>query len=286
MGESSANKRTRWTNESNEKVAQMNIDYQKEYNAQVFQREDNANQRAVADMRAAGLNPLANYAAAGSGGVAAAPQSNMHYEQGESKLQEALANLQAGTSIAESLQNIGLGAQQMQMNKEALTGQQLVNQQQRYANMYDKMTLVDRANQQKFSSANLQASYERAQYDNDYRRYYGIHEGDSPDTIRAKIIATNIIKSDDLSGYGSSFATGIIGADGNPIEFASSANGWSKSDLDSHKLQQTISAVYGEVSDKVLDSVKELLQARLGASRQSQNHQHYDYSNRNTYIQN
>lgn len=287
MGESSSNKRTKWTNESNEKVAQMNIDYQKEYNAQVFQREDNANQRAVVDMRAAGLNPLANYAAAGAGGVAAAPQSNMHYEQGESKLQEALANLQAGTSIAESLQNIGLGAQQMQMNKEALTGQQLVNQQQRYANMYDRMSLIDRVNQQKFTSANLQASYERAQYDNDYRRYYGIHEGDSPDTIRAKIIATNIIKSDNLSDYGSGFATGFVDSNGNSIEYPTAANsGWSQSDIDSHKLQQTVSAVYGEVSDKVLDSVKDLLKARLGASRQTQNHQHYDYSNRNTYIQN
>lgn len=255
MGEGSETKRTKLTNASNEKVAQMNIDYQKEYNAQVFQREDTANQRAVADMRAAGLNPLANYSPSGSGGVAAAPQSNMHYESGNSKLMENLQALQAGTSIAESLQNQALGLQQMQQNDAALQGQRLLNQSQSMANEYDKMTLLDRVNQQKYSSISLQQSVSRAQYDYDYRRYYGIHEGDDIDTIRAKIIATNILKANpdeigDYSGYKSGYGDIQIN------EFTSPYIG---TDTRLHNLQQNISASYGEVSDKVMKIVDSIL---------------------------
>lgn len=263
MGEGSETKRTKLTNESNEKVAQMNIDYQKEYNAQVFQREDTANQRAVADMRAAGLNPLANYSPSGSGGVAAAPQSNMHYESGNSKLMENLQALQAGTSIAESLQNQALGLQQMQQNSAALQGQKLLNQSQSMANQYDRMTLIDRANQQKFSSASMQQSVARAQYDYEYRKYYGIHEGDDIDTIRAKIIATNLLKTNpDTLNYSSGYRSGY-----GDTEINESFSPYRDSDdKHLHNLQNMLSASYGEVSDKVTSLVDSLIKQRLKIS--------------------
>lgn len=61
---------TKWTNDTNEKIAKQNLNYQREYNQTVWQREDtnnainrqredSAQQRAVADARAAGLSPLA-----------------------------------------------------------------------------------------------------------------------------------------------------------------------------------------------------------------------------------
>lgn len=272
MGESSETKRTRLENESNEKVAQMNIDYQKEYNAQVFQREDTANQRAVADMRAAGLNPLANYSPSGSGGVSSAPQSNMHYESGNSKLMENLQALQAGTSIAESLQNQALGIQQMQQNDAALQGQRLLNQSQSYANMYDRMSLIDRVNSQKFTSANLQQEYKRAVYDYSYRRYYGIHEGDDKDTIQAKIIARNLVDSG--YSYDDGFASGHVSANGEVFEYGLNALNDSDKTLDKSKLLNTIGASYGQVSDKVMGIVQSILSKSNVTNNRNESHTH------------
>lgn len=275
MGDSSETKRTKLTNQSNEKVAQMNIDYQKEYNAQVFNREDTANQRAVADMRAAGLNPLANYSPSGSGGVSSAPQSNMHYESGNSKLMENLQALQAGTSIAESLQNQALGLQQMQQNSAALEGQKLLNQSQSYANMYDRMSLTDRVLADKYNSASIQNAYKRAEYDYNYRRYYGIHEGDDKDTIQAKIIARSLVDS----GYSddSGFVSGHLLDDGSPIQYSL---GSTRDDLSKAHLLNSVSASYGQVSDKVMSIVNSILSKSDKISNKYNNSTHNDHGNK------
>lgn len=261
MGEGSETKRTKMTNQSNEKVAQMNIDYQKEYNQQVFDREDTANQRAVADMRAAGLNPLANYAPLGSGGVSAAPQSNMQYQTGESKLQEQLNALQSGLSIAESLQNQGLGIQQMQQNDAALKSANL-------ANRFAAQTYGDRVLMEKYRNFSSQLDLKRANYDYAYRRYYGIHDGDDADTIRAKVLARQFI--DNKSGSDSTFETGYY----HP---KSDMEVYSTVDLDSgldNDLQK-FAAAYGELSDKVLDGARDIVQSYLkgakGAKKFSKN---------------
>lgn len=263
MGDSAETHRTKLTNESNEKIASQNIEYQKQFNQQVFSREDNANQRAVADMRAAGLSPLANYAASGSGGVAASPQSNMHYETGQSNLQETLAAIESASHIGESMQNQMLGIQQMQQNGEMIKNQRLVNQSQAMQNWYDRSTMIDRVQASKFDNFNKQIDFSRARYDYEYRRYYGIHEGDTPEDIRAKIIARNFVES----AYSPEvFSTGgaYAGFDNKYWQGAHSFD-LSGSDLtpESQKDLYNFSAAYGEISDQVLDRVNELVSSYL-----------------------
>lgn len=254
MGEGSETKRTKLTNESNEKVAQMNIDYAKEYNQQIFHREDTANQRAVEDMRKAGLNPLANYAPSASGGTAVAPQSNMHYETGESKLMENLRVLETGLNIANQFQQQGLGLQQMQQNNASLEAQKI-------ANDYANRTFEDRYIANKYANFNSQLAFKRAHRDYEYRNYYGIYDGDDLDTIRAKIIARNFIDYND--DYSLSYANGAysdsLGHYQSHTEF--------DRELDDNL--QNFSAIYGEISDKVLDTAKDLIKSKLGASKNS-----------------
>ena len=58
--------------QTQEDIANANLEYQKEHNERIFEREDNALQRGVADAQAAGLSPLAATPAR-SGGSAVVP---------------------------------------------------------------------------------------------------------------------------------------------------------------------------------------------------------------------
>ena len=89
MGTSSETRRKEMEISSNEKIAAQNLDFQKEKLAydkqlqqQIFNREDTAYQRTVADMRASGVSPLAMQALNGAGAVVPteAPQNGMVYD--------------------------------------------------------------------------------------------------------------------------------------------------------------------------------------------------------------
>jgi len=63
------------TNQANMDIAQANIDMQKEYNQQVFEREDNALSRKMEDSIKSGVNILSGINGSSSGGSASAPQN-------------------------------------------------------------------------------------------------------------------------------------------------------------------------------------------------------------------
>ncbi len=85
------------TNKENLALQKDNLAYQKDLQKTIFQREDNAVQRRVADLKAAGLSPtLAAGSSAGAGSVVStsAPQK-------KSNLESYLALASVGTALAQ-----------------------------------------------------------------------------------------------------------------------------------------------------------------------------------------
>lgn len=65
------------TNRTNQAIAEANLEYQKEYNKQIWEREDNAVTRRVQDLAKNGISVLADMQGAGAGGTTTAPQNTM-----------------------------------------------------------------------------------------------------------------------------------------------------------------------------------------------------------------
>lgn len=82
---------------SAEAINEANLEYQREYNQQIFEREDTAYQRAVADAQAAGLSPLvaAGVSAGQSGGVTSAPQLSSDAAQYKGDVYKSLFGIPA-----------------------------------------------------------------------------------------------------------------------------------------------------------------------------------------------
>lgn len=95
------------TNEVNQQIAEENLEfqrqnfeYQKALQQQIFDREDTAYQRTVADMRAAGLSPLSMQSTNGAGeAIATSPMHNDYQHQDEGNL----AALQGIFGLASSM---------------------------------------------------------------------------------------------------------------------------------------------------------------------------------------
>lgn len=112
-------------NATNKEIAQMNIDYQKEFNQQVFEREDTAYERMARDASSVGLNPLAIAQPSASGGVASAPQSSQvanapHY-QGYNAIgwsDGVTRGIGAGASLASALNQFQTGLSERDLLRE------------------------------------------------------------------------------------------------------------------------------------------------------------------------
>ncbi len=75
---------TNATNKVNYDIAMKNLDFQREYNSQIFRREDTAVQRRAKDLEQAGLSKtLAAGSSAGAGGSAQTPQVNFEAQRPE-----------------------------------------------------------------------------------------------------------------------------------------------------------------------------------------------------------
>lgn len=131
----------RLANESNEKIAAENLeyqrewnDYQKQLNEKLMQREDTAIQRQVTDARAAGISPLvaANVGQAqstGSASVTGQPLNNSQHVDAVKGLPDQLdqitkivnlasQGMQQITDLTQAVQNIQANADQARFSRE------------------------------------------------------------------------------------------------------------------------------------------------------------------------
>ena len=114
FGNKSANDRNALLSEANLQFQRENFEYQKALQKQIFEREDTAYQRAVADAQQVGINPMA---LAGSGGAQAgeaisttAPQNNMQYKSNMEGVDLGNA-ITSGLSVLEGLNQVYTGVQ-------------------------------------------------------------------------------------------------------------------------------------------------------------------------------
>ena len=113
------------TNKANKEIAQMNIDLQRETNAknealmrESWQRDDTAVQRRTRDLVSAGMSPLlAAGSAAGNSPIVSykAPESHQVIQQ--SDLAGALSGIYQGIMTQQSMMDMVLKQQQMQINQ-------------------------------------------------------------------------------------------------------------------------------------------------------------------------
>lgn len=117
------------TNRANKEIAFANLDYQREYNEQIFAREDNAVQRRAADLEAAGLSKtLAAGSAAGAGGSAAAPQMN-YQEQGTPPEQNhVLAGMTSANAVVNMVNTAQAQALANQKGKQEVIALEIQNE--------------------------------------------------------------------------------------------------------------------------------------------------------------
>ena len=186
MGSSGDNAETRRKKleiESNEKIANDNLDYQREnldyqraLQERLFQREDTNIQRQVSDARAAGVSPLAIGLQGGSAGSAIETQA-----LNNSNRVDMMSGMSTDAQRAEMLINAISSVSNTISQVQGITRQKLENE-------YLQRTLDSRVNYQ-YGTEILQ-SYERADARTKayYNQVYGIHSGMSETEKKIRLL--------------------------------------------------------------------------------------------------
>lgn len=153
------------TNRTNRAIAMDNLDYQREYNEQIFAREDNAVQRRAADLEAAGLSKtLAAGSPASAGGSASAPL-NMHREESGPPAQDVIAS---GVTSANTIANMITTAQARRLQNDKISAE---IDQQKIINKYLEDQIGADLDNKKASTESLRAGTSKTKLERDVLNY-------------------------------------------------------------------------------------------------------------------
>lgn len=143
--------------DQNRAMAERDFEYNKQLQERIFQREDTAVQRMVADNRAAGLSPIAGLAGAGTGQALEAntPQINQNYDTPQMSAHQLNVDFSSLSQLGNTIQrdeqfkdNLKLNQQRLDMEKssndENLKLMRERIEQNKLANEFQRATLESR----------------------------------------------------------------------------------------------------------------------------------------------
>lgn len=164
-------------NKTNKSIADENIEFQRdelEYKKalqqQIFQREDTAIQRQVADARSVGISPLAalGQTGAGAGEVVNTDAMNNSYEaKPASRAGDFATQMQALTELSNAFGNMAQTVQGLSQTSAQTKNLQLQN-------AYLAQTMASRVNSQRLGEAMASNNLRGQAYEQYYNEAYGI----------------------------------------------------------------------------------------------------------------
>lgn len=204
-------------NSSNEAIAQQNLEfqrenleYQKALQQQIFEREDTAYERTVADMRNAGLSPLSMQSTNGAGEVIATNALNNDFRAQGYTAQKA----NTGEMVASAL-----GAGLSQLSEQIFQRDNLRAQAEKTSaeaesikieNLYKSNMLFEQLKGLRFGNSRLFQDIFNQSRKTDYEAHFGIVDGMTEMERTAQILAKSLGFSTSQERYSDN---GWFGAD-------------------------------------------------------------------------
>lgn len=175
------------TNEVNKEIAEQNLafqrenlDYNRALNERIFERADTAHQREVADLRAAGLNPLIATAGAETAG-SATPTEALHNDYKHQDM-GTLSAFQSIGDLLNTLQNFQIGfdyGREQKAKADSATAQATV----------DKQTAMDKIFGSHLDWENKKLLFSDLNREEYYNSYFHINKGMSDEERMARILS-------------------------------------------------------------------------------------------------
>lgn len=143
--------------DKNRAMAERDFEYNKQLQERIFQREDSAVQRMVADNRAAGLSPIAGLSGAGTGQALEAntPQINQNYDTPQMSAHQLNVDFSSLSQLGNTIQRDEQFSDNLKLNQKRLDMEKSSNdenlklmreriEQNKLANEFQRATLESR----------------------------------------------------------------------------------------------------------------------------------------------
>lgn len=192
------------TNASNERIANQNLgfqrenlDYQKQLQQQIFNREDTSYQRTVADMRKAGISPLAMQGTNGAGeAISTEAMNNSMVAQGyqaqgwQAQKAQTLRSAMTDAEVLRGILDITSAVSNLQKNSEETRSLSIQND-------YAESSFNSRLAQQKAQTILSHYSVLDAREKRYYNNLYGITESMPEDQKLAHIASFELLSDEE-----------------------------------------------------------------------------------------